>query len=65
MEDKNIVEQQNVNTRYVINEGKAKILIVDKNVFYNPVQEFNRDLRYAEINIKINEFLRNEQCVIQ
>lgn len=27
-------------------EGKAEILVTEKNVFYNPVQEFNRDLRY-------------------
>jgi tRNA G26 N,N-dimethylase Trm1 len=28
----------------VISEGKAKILIKANEVFYNPVQEFNRDL---------------------
>lgn len=32
----------------VIKEGQAEILVYEtKNVFYNPVQEFNRDLRYA------------------
>lgn len=31
-----------------ISEGKAKILNLEqKNVFYNPVQEFNRDLRFT------------------
>lgn len=30
----------------VISEGEAEILLLEKNVFYNPVQEFNRDLRY-------------------
>jgi tRNA G26 N,N-dimethylase Trm1 len=31
----------------VIIEGKAELLLsVSRNVFYNPVQEFNRDLRY-------------------
>ncbi|CAK9807890.1 Probable tRNA (guanine(26)-N(2))-dimethyltransferase [Anthophora quadrimaculata] len=30
-----------------INEGDAKILVNDTNVFYNPVQEFNRDLSVA------------------
>lgn len=31
-----------------ITEGRAKILFPSTNeVFYNPVQEFNRDLRYA------------------
>ncbi len=29
----------------VITEGKAKI-ITSSNIFYNPVQEFNRDMRY-------------------
>lgn len=29
----------------VVREGKAEILVDKKNVFYNPVQEFNRDLR--------------------
>lgn len=28
-------------------EGKAEILVSETNVFYNPVQEFNRDLRYV------------------
>lgn len=32
---------------HVIKEGKAEILVADKKVFYNPVQEFNRDLRYC------------------
>lgn len=31
----------------VIKEGKAEILVHDKKVFYNPVQEFNRDLSIA------------------
>ena len=37
-----------VETSYVeICEGRAKILFPSSNeVFYNPVQEFNRDLRY-------------------
>lgn len=29
----------------LIKEGKAEVLITGGNVFYNPVQEFNRDLR--------------------
>lgn len=29
----------------VIREGKAKIFL-NENIFYNPVQEFNRDMRY-------------------
>lgn len=31
----------------VIQEGKAYIIKQSQNVFYNPVQEFNRDLRYV------------------
>ncbi|XP_015604849.1 probable tRNA (guanine(26)-N(2))-dimethyltransferase isoform X2 [Cephus cinctus] len=34
----------------VIKEGKAEILVAEKNVFYNPVQEFNRDLSIAVIS---------------
>jgi tRNA G26 N,N-dimethylase Trm1 len=31
----------------IITEGKAEVLLSSsKSVFYNPVQEFNRDLRY-------------------
>jgi tRNA G26 N,N-dimethylase Trm1 len=31
----------------VLTEGKAELLLSSsRNVFYNPVQEFNRDLRY-------------------
>jgi hypothetical protein len=34
--------------RKVIAEGKAEVLLSSaRNVFYNPVQEFNRDLRYV------------------
>ena len=42
-------EEKNTN---ILKEGKAEILIEEKNVFYNPVQEFNRDLRYVLIIIK-------------
>lgn len=30
-----------------IKEGEAEILVNDTSVFYNPVQEFNRDLSIA------------------
>ena len=34
--------------RKVIAEGKAEVVLSSaRNVFYNPVQEFNRDLRYV------------------
>ncbi|KAJ9580194.1 hypothetical protein L9F63_004137 [Diploptera punctata] len=36
----------------VVQEGKAQILLLsDKNVFYNPVQEFNRDLSIAVLTL--------------
>jgi len=34
-----------------VNEGKAQILVTNKRVFYNPVQEFNRDLSIAVLTI--------------
>ena len=34
----------------VLQEGKAKILLDRKNIFYNPVQEFNRDLSIAVLS---------------
>lgn len=41
----------------MIKEGKAEVLF-PKNVFYNPVQEFNRDLTIAVIS----EFARQTYC---
>ena len=39
------------NDHVEIKEGQARILFPNSNqVFYNPVQEFNRDLRYAIVN---------------
>lgn len=39
-------------------EGKAKIRVPGASkVFYNPVQEFNRDLRYLERIINYEIFL--------
>jgi len=39
----------------VINEGKAQILVKNKSVFYNPVQEFNRDLSVAVLSTFIRD----------
>jgi tRNA G26 N,N-dimethylase Trm1 len=40
-----------------ISEGEAEVLISSsRNVFYNPVQEFNRDLRYVQRNITTLNF---------
>ncbi|KAK0182400.1 hypothetical protein PV327_000544 [Microctonus hyperodae] len=38
-----------------VNEGKAEILVTEKNVFYNPVQEFNRDLSVAVLSLFARE----------
>ncbi|XP_070580611.1 tRNA (guanine(26)-N(2))-dimethyltransferase-like isoform X2 [Ptychodera flava] len=43
---------------YTITEGKAEILFPSSNeVFYNPVQEFNRDLTVAAIGLHAEEYL--------
>lgn len=39
----------------VVREGKAEILVGEKNVFYNPVQEFNRDLSIAVLSLFAEE----------
>lgn len=48
-----------------ISEGKAEILVTNKNVFYNPVQEFNRDLSIAVLTIfsrdRLNEMLEKDK----
>jgi len=46
-------EDNNLSEYSVINEGKADI-IQQSYVFYNRVQEFNRDLRYLFIYILID-----------
>ena len=43
-----IKEECDESSHVEIQEGQARILFPNSNqVFYNPVQEFNRDLRYA------------------
>lgn len=39
-----------------IKEGKAEILLKTDQVFYNPVQEFNRDLSIAVLTIFTNDY---------
>ncbi|XP_035447574.2 probable tRNA (guanine(26)-N(2))-dimethyltransferase [Spodoptera frugiperda] len=39
-----------------IKEGKAEICLTTEKVFYNPVQEFNRDLSIAVLTIFTNEY---------
>lgn len=48
-----------------VSEGKVQILVASKGVFYNPVQEFNRDLSIAVLTIfardRWNEGLRKNE----
>ncbi len=44
----------------VIEEGQAKVLKRGNEVFYNPVQEFNRDLSIMSIKLFI-QMLREEE----
>lgn len=45
-----------------ITEGKAEILFADSNsVFYNPVQEFNRDVSTAVIKLFSQELSRDRR----
>ncbi|XP_011497883.1 PREDICTED: probable tRNA (guanine(26)-N(2))-dimethyltransferase [Ceratosolen solmsi marchali] len=48
MENPVIIEEQQPEN--IIEEGKAKIILDKNNIFYNPVQEFNRDLSIAIIS---------------
>uniref|UniRef100_A0A1B6E8N8 Uncharacterized protein n=1 Tax=Clastoptera arizonana TaxID=38151 RepID=A0A1B6E8N8_9HEMI len=43
------------NEKSFIKEGSAEILLQTKNVFYNPVQEFNRDLSIAALTVFAEE----------
>ncbi|XP_046746811.1 probable tRNA (guanine(26)-N(2))-dimethyltransferase [Diprion similis] len=60
-----IMDTQTTETRcaeesVVVREGMAEILANEKKVFYNPVQEFNRDLSVAVLSIFAKE--RHEAC---
>lgn len=39
-----------------IQEGKAQILNNDQDAFYNPIQTFNRDMRYEHITTAYDQF---------
>jgi tRNA (guanine26-N2/guanine27-N2)-dimethyltransferase len=46
----------------VVQEGKAKVLFPSqKDVFYNPVQEFNRDLSIAVIKLHARQLRRTRE----
>lgn len=64
MEDEQCAKKPKLETP-VISEGKAQILVTTQNVFYNPVQEFNRDLSIAVLTIfakdRWNEVLHKDK----
>lgn len=45
------------NDRDIIKEGKAEILVEGKKVFYNHVQEFNRDLSIAVLSLFAEDYI--------
>ncbi|ESO87614.1 hypothetical protein LOTGIDRAFT_127570 [Lottia gigantea] len=56
-----VVEKASENNLNFIKEGKAEAF-QPKNVFYNPVQEFNRDITIAVINEFAKETIQNKNC---
>lgn len=46
-----------------IKEGQAEICLTSEKVFYNPVQEFNRDLSIAVLSVFTEEFKAEIQAL--
>ena len=66
MEEANCCEVslKDVENSVKVTEGKAEICFPDSNsVFYNPVQEFNRDLSTAVLRLFSQEFSSNKKGV--
>lgn len=65
MADEQCTKKPKLDEIPVISEGKAQILVMTQNVFYNPVQEFNRDLSIAVLTIfakdRWNEVLQKKK----
>ena len=59
MDDKQCAKKPKLEDTTSIKEGQAEILVGNTNVFYNPVQEFNRDLSAAVLTIYARA--RNEE----
>ena len=55
---------ESLDNESIVEEGRAKINY-SKNVFYNPVQEFNRDLSVAVINVFIEQILKRRATLIE
>ena len=64
-EIKTTVTEKDLQNTSTVREGKAEIIFPNSNeVFYNQVQEFNRDLSCLVIRIFAEEFLqKNEEKV--
>ncbi|CAF4955775.1 unnamed protein product [Pieris macdunnoughi] len=54
MDTSNIIGKQS------IIEGQAEIRVSSEKVFYNPVQEFNRDLSIAVLSVFINDYRKEK-----
>lgn len=50
------METIRVDTNRSIVEGQAEIRVSSENVFYNPVQEFNRDLSIAVLSVFTDDY---------
>lgn len=46
-------------------EGLAEISLSAEKVFYNPVQEFNRDLSIAVLNVFIKEYIDEKKALAE
>lgn len=47
-------------TQKCIREGQAEIRLTSDKVFYNPVQEFNRDLSIAVLSVFTKDYLEEK-----
>lgn len=47
-------------TQKCIKEGQAEIRLTSDKVFYNPVQEFNRDLSIAVLSVFTKDYLEEK-----
>lgn len=52
-------------TKDLVKEGKAEVLYPPYVFFYNPVQEFNRDLTIAVISQFSKEKMRNSEQTLK
>ncbi|XP_060804468.1 tRNA (guanine(26)-N(2))-dimethyltransferase isoform X2 [Amyelois transitella] len=53
---------QSSTTNKTISEGQANISLTSEKVFYNPVQEFNRDLSIAVLTVFTFDYIKEKQA---